>query len=51
VTKLQLRVPTLGKKRGDVIDVPAEDVDRLVKNGTVRRVKSPAAPVSQSDKG
>ena len=36
--KLVLRVPTLGKKRGDEIEVDdAATADRLVADGTARR--------------
>jgi hypothetical protein len=47
--KLTLRVPTLGKKRGDEIEVATqEEADRLIANGTARPAKAKAA---QSDKG
>lgn len=39
-TKLVLRFPTVGKKRGDEIEVDADQVDALVENGTARRKTS-----------
>ncbi len=45
--KVQLRVPTLDSKRGDVIEVESAEVaDALVANGSASRVK----PAAKSDK-
>lgn len=39
-TKVVLRVPTMGKKRGEVIEVESiTAADALVANGTARRVE------------
>ena len=38
-TKVRLRVPTMGKKRGDVIEVESiTAAEALVANGTARRL-------------
>lgn len=37
--KVTLRVPTVGKKRGDVIEVDKAEADRLVANGSAFAVK------------
>lgn len=47
MAKVALRVPTLGKKRGDVIEVDAETAKALVANGSARAVK---AEPKKSDK-
>jgi len=45
-----LRVPTLGKKAGEEIEVEnKETADQLIANGTARPAKPAKAP--QSDKG
>jgi hypothetical protein len=42
-TKVRLRFPTLGKKRGDVIEVESKaEADRLIANGTARAYEAPA---------
>lgn len=43
--KVQLRFPTVGKKRGDVIEVTKEQGEALLANGTAR-----PAPTKQSGK-
>ena len=46
--KVVLRVPTLGARRGDEIEVDSAEVaDALVANGTARRVKP--GPKSEKD--
>ena len=49
MTKLVLRVPTVGKAAGEEIDVKdAETADALVRNGTARR-KVAASKKSDKD--
>lgn len=38
--KVQLRVPTVGHKRGDVLEVDKATADALVANGSARAVKA-----------
>jgi hypothetical protein len=38
--KLRLLFPTVGKKRGDVIEVEKAEADRLVANGSARVEKA-----------
>jgi hypothetical protein len=41
-TKIKLRVPTLGKNVGDVIEVESKaEADRLIANGTARAYEAP----------
>jgi hypothetical protein len=44
--KLKLRFPTVGKKRGDEIEVEKAEADRLIANGSAVAVK----PAGKSDK-
>lgn len=49
-TKLKLRVRTLGKRAGEVIEVDADQVEHLVANGLASRVKpGPEPKVVASD--
>jgi len=42
-TKVRLRVPTVGKKVGDVIEVESKAAaDRLIADGTARAYQEPA---------
>lgn len=46
--KVSLRFPTVGKKRGDEIEVEQAEADRLIANGSVVAVK---AAVPKPEKG
>jgi hypothetical protein len=44
-TKVRLRFPTVGKQRGEVIEVESKaEADRLIANGTASAVKAEAKP-------
>ena len=38
--KVELRFPTVGKQRGDVIEVDKAEAERLIANGSARPVKA-----------
>ena len=46
--KVTLRFPTVGKKRGDVIELEQAEADRLIANGSAVAVKA-AVPEPKKD--